>query len=386
MLQLSSPYVLKQDMFAAAAATGASEIRVDIALGQLNNPDTSAAMWRAVDDYVGLSQQYGIRVLADLSGSNDLRLETCQPGVDPRAGLCGVTNLAGYYDEVAALVENVRGTIDDFEIVNEPDMRQAFTGTPQQYAAMLATAYQAVHDNDPSGRVLLGGIGSIDDASWLASVFSTPGYDAAHQFDVANVHLRAPLDALAPTVLSWRMFFGSFGDINVPLWVTETGYPSNPLYQYDPAFKGSDDVSGENAQAAYLSQALPTLLYTGVGKVFVTERDNLTGQYASEGLIGGQVADANGAAPEPVLKPSYRVFRQLAHDGVGAPKQTSEPVPRLHRTQVQPTYGPPKATTPRLRATWATSAPAVSAAPDRPRHPARSPDRAGPRSRAPASP
>jgi hypothetical protein len=174
MLQLSSPYVLKQDMFAAAAATGASEIRVDIALGQLNNPDTSAAMWRAVDDYVGLSQQYGIRVLADLSGSNDLRLETCQPGVDPRAGLCGVTNLAGYYDEVAALVENVRGTIDDFEIVNEPDMRQAFTGTPQQYAAMLATAYQAVHDNDPSGRVLLGGIGSIDVRAGLRACSPLP--------------------------------------------------------------------------------------------------------------------------------------------------------------------------------------------------------------------
>ena len=47
-------------------------------------------MWRAVDDYVHLSQQYGIRVLADLSASNDPRLETCQPGADPRTGLCGV--------------------------------------------------------------------------------------------------------------------------------------------------------------------------------------------------------------------------------------------------------------------------------------------------------
>jgi hypothetical protein len=105
--------IVKHAMFADAAAAGASEIRVDISLGQLNDPFVSSAMWSAVDDDMHLSQQYGIRVLADLSGSNDPRLETCQPGVDPNAGLCGVTDLTDYYTEVSALVQHVRGTIDD---------------------------------------------------------------------------------------------------------------------------------------------------------------------------------------------------------------------------------------------------------------------------------
>src|SRR5579859_4518231 len=158
MLQLNSPYPFKQAMFAAAAAAGASEIRVDASLGALNNPWIQAEMWQGVDDYKQLSQQYSMPVLMDLNASNDQSLETCQPGADPSMGLCGVTDLSGYYDEVATLVRYTRGVIDDFEVVNEPDGSWAFTGTPQQYAGMLATAYQAIHDNDPAGRVVLGGI------------------------------------------------------------------------------------------------------------------------------------------------------------------------------------------------------------------------------------
>ena len=371
MLQLGSPYVLKQEMFAHAAAAGASEIRVDVSLGELSDPFVSSAMWSAADDYAHLSEQYGIRVLADLSALNDPQLQTCQPGADPRTGLCGVTNLPAYYAEVSALVQHVRGAIDDFEVVNEPDIGRAFTGTPQQYAGMLATAYQAVHDNDQAGRVLLGGIGSVTDANWVATVFVTPGFNAAHKFDIANVHLRGPLDGLPGDVLAWRRFFAFFGDAAVPLWVTETGYPSNPIYQYDPSFKGYDQTSGEDQQAAFLAKSLPALLFGGAAKVFVTERDNLTGQYASEGLIGGQVSDSDGASPNPVLKPAYHVFALLAHaTAAGIPPTASGEPAHLQPSGVGTTG----------RTTWATEEPG------RPRRRARWPVRAARRCRARASP
>src|SRR5579862_5906274 len=105
MLELNSPYAFKQDMFAAAAAAHASEIRVDVSLGALNNPWISQAMWQGVDDYMSLSRAYDMPVLMDLNGSNDGNLETCPAGASPSAGLCGIdpSNLAGYYNEVAAL-------------------------------------------------------------------------------------------------------------------------------------------------------------------------------------------------------------------------------------------------------------------------------------------
>ena len=322
MLQLNAPFAFKQAMFAAAATAGASEIRVDASLGALNNPWIESAMWQGLDDYMQLSREYALPVLLDLNASNDSSLETCQPGVAPSNGLCGIGDLTGYSNEVAAVVRHTRGVIDDFEIVNEPDGSWAFTGTPQQYAGMLATAYSAVHDNDPAGRVALGGIMSVNDMSWLATVFATPGYDAAHKFDIANVHLRDALVNLPGEVIAWRKFFTFFGAGNLPLWVTETGYPSDPAYQYDPGFRGTDAATGQAAQANYLAKSLPALLFAGAARVFVTERDNLTGQYASEGLLGGQVTDTQEVDPTVVPKPAYTVFAQLA---AGAPAAADAP-------------------------------------------------------------
>jgi hypothetical protein len=327
MLQVSSPHELKRQMFANAAASGASEIRLDASLGALNNPWISDAMWNGLDDYVSLSREYGIRVLLVLDSSNDPRLETCEPGVDPSTGQCGVTDLADYYTEIAALVQRVRGAIDDFEIVNEPDGQWTFTGTPAQYAGMLSTAYAAVHINDPSGRVVLGGIMTPADQSWLAASFTTPGFDAVHKFDVANVHLRAPLASLPGQLVGWRKFFTFFGDENVPLWVTETGYPSDPAYQYDPGFRGADGPSGQAAQAAFLSKSLPVLLFAGAAKVFVTERDNLSGQYASEGLLGGNVADEAQGTLAPIAKDAFYTFSSLAHSWSPPVARTVDPPP-----------------------------------------------------------
>jgi hypothetical protein len=99
------------------------------------------------------------------------------------------------------------------------------------------------------------------------------------------------------------------------------------------------------------------MLFAGAARVFATERDNLTGQYASEGLIGGQVSDTSGNSPVPVLKPAYHAFTLLAHATVESPAASGEPVPRPHRAHVRPAHGRPRDVTPRVRATWASVGP-----------------------------
>ena len=64
-----------------------------------------------------------------------------------------------------------------------------------------------------------------------------PGADAAHAFDVATVHERTRLDALAGDIGAWRGFFSGYG-FTGPLGVTEHGYPSDPAFQYDPGYAG----------------------------------------------------------------------------------------------------------------------------------------------------
>ncbi len=103
--------------------------------------------------------------------------------------------------------------------------------------------------------------------------------DAAHKFDVANVHLRGTVDAVVSRYLEFRSRLGGFG-FGGPLWVTEHGYPADPAFQADPAHRG-----GDASQAAYLTQSVLGLGEVGAEQVFVTLRDNLGGEYASEGLV-----------------------------------------------------------------------------------------------------
>ena len=133
-----------------------------------------------------------------------------------------------------------------------------------------------------------------------------PGADAAHAFDTANVHERGDLWSLAPDLAAWRRFLAADG-FTGPLWVTEHGYPSDPAYQYDPGYTG-----GEGAQATYLAASIPTLVDAGATEVFVTERDNLGGQFGAEGVLGGDVSDPPPADPEIVPKPSFAVVRTIA--------------------------------------------------------------------------
>ena len=207
---------------------------------------------------------------------------------------------------IGQIVAHADPVITDWEIWNEPDNGVFFTGTPAQYAGMLRAAHDAIKGVDPQAQVALGGISGVAGQGWLAQVFATPGDDAAHAFEIANVHERSWLDQIGADIGSWRKFFAGYG-FTGPLWVTEAGYPSDPGYQYDPSF-----TLGAQSQAMFLDASIPTMLSAGADEVFVTERDNLTGQFASEGLLGGDVADPPIADPQVVEKPSYAAVSALA--------------------------------------------------------------------------
>jgi hypothetical protein len=149
-------------------------------------------------------------------------------------------------------------------------------------------------------------------ARYLDRVFATPGVAAAAKFDVANVHIRARAADAGHQLALWRRYLERRG-FRGPIWVTEHGYPSDPRYQTDPAY-----AYGVEAQADYLTRSVPALLAAGAEKVFVTERDNLAGAYASEGLLGGNVLDPPRPDAAPVRKPAFYAIRALAAtDGFG---------------------------------------------------------------------
>jgi hypothetical protein len=255
-----TPPAMKERLFAESKAMGARFIRVDVELAGIfdagDDPD-----WDRLDEVVELSRRHRLPVLGIVMRPPG--------GTSPEE----FGRLAG---EVAS---HARDTIVRWEILNEPDGAWAFDGTPEDYARMLRAAYDAIGARVPEATVAMGGVMTPRDPTWIERVFAAPGADAAHAFDVANLHLRGNLAWLPAELASWRDLLRRHG-FHGPVWVTEHGYPADPAYQTDPGFLG-----GDPAQAAYLTESLLGLAEAGADEVFVTLRDNLDGRFASEGLV-----------------------------------------------------------------------------------------------------
>jgi hypothetical protein len=305
MLYLDHPYGAKQAMFRAAAAIGASEIRLDISVpGVFPVPD-SAPDWSGVDQYMSLARRYRLRVLADLLATPFYMIE-CPPGTPfDQTYRCPPRYPTQWGREAGLIAAHTRGVIDDFEIINEPDGPWAFLGTPKEYAQILGASYTAIHHANPNAKVALGGLMNIGQAgrAWIDTLFTSLGPEAAHKFDIANIHVRTRAAQAGPAVRAWSRYFHSRG-FKGPLWVTEAGYPADPTQQTDPTFQG-----GPLAQARYLSAAIPAMIHAGAAKVFITERDSLTGPYASEGVL--DTTDPLTNNPQYTRRPSFYTIQQL---------------------------------------------------------------------------
>jgi hypothetical protein len=307
MLYLSHPFGAKRAMFREAAAVGASTIRVDVELPAIFPAPPAAPDWTGVDQYMALARTYHLRVLADLTGT-PWYMADCPAGTPfDQTYLCPPFDARAWGQAAGAVAAHTRGVIDDFEIINEPDGGWAFRGTAQQYAGILSASYDAIHAADPRARVALGGLENVGSygVTWLNEVFATPGLDAAHTFDIANIHVRTAAAGAGPTVARWRRYFAAAGFFG-PMWVTETGYPANRAYQTDPGYQ-----NGPGSQAKWMTRVIGAMLGAGAAMVFVTERDTQTGRFASEGIL--QSTDPLTTNPRYKPRPSFYAVQALAH-------------------------------------------------------------------------
>ena len=338
MLYLTHPFSAKQAMFEEASAVGASTIRLDIELSGVFPDPNGPPDWTGVDQYMFLAELYHLRVLADLLAPPWYEVD-CPAGTAPSAtDTCQPRDPSQWGRQAGMIAAHTRGVINDFEIVNEPDGRWAFLGTPQQYAAMLQASYNHIHAANPDARVALGGLMNIGPAgrTWLNAVLAAPGADARHKFDIANIHVRVAPAETGPVVCTWRRYFAAKG-FTGPLWVTETGYPADASQQTDPGYQ-----DGPTSQARYLANAIPDMIRAGATEVFVTERDTLSGPYASEGFL--RTPDPLPAFPTYTRRPSFYTIQHLARKdwqtnrrGLTARRRAAPRMTGLTRTHGTPT-------------------------------------------------
>jgi hypothetical protein len=306
MLYLTSPPTFVDAMLDRSAALGLRRVRLDVALDLVARP-RGGRRWARLDRIATAARLRGQR-LTIVVRSPPETLRACPAGREVVAHTCPTSQPVAFALLVAEVAERHRDVVEAVEVVNEPDRRASYAGTPAQYAATLRAVDAELSARVPEVAVALGGVaGDSGSRTFLRAVFRALG--RARPWDVSNVHLRGRARDLPGALRSWRRFFADAGACQ-PVWVTETGYPSDRAHQHDPAHRG-----GEGAQARWLREALPGLVDAGAGRVFVTLRDNLEGAFASEGILGGTVADPVPARPVVRVKQGAGVVRELAQDG-----------------------------------------------------------------------
>jgi hypothetical protein len=300
-----TPPAFKERLFAESKAMGAQFIRVDVEMGPIFapfGPKAAQPDWSGLDEVMELSRRHHLPVLG-LIREVPGYLTSC-PERWPDSGRCPPTDPAQFGALAGEIAAHARGTIDDWEILNEPDGEWAFEGTAEDYARMLSAAYDRIKAKAPGATVVLGGIMRPQDQAWIERVFATPGADAAHSFDVANLHLRGGVADAARRVGEWRALLARHG-FSGPLWVTELGYPSDPALQDEPGY-----TTGEDGQAAFFTDSVLALAEAGAAQVFVSLRDSGDGVYASEGVA--HIDETPGYAVR--RKPAFEAMRRLSDD------------------------------------------------------------------------
>ena len=301
-----TPSAMKERIFSEASDLGAGYIRVDVELSSIfEKSDGSKAAtpnWSGLDEVMSLSKKYDLPVLAILLSPP--RFTSACPERWPDSGRCAAADTTEFGALAGQVAKHAEGAIGHWEVVNEPDGDWAFDGTAEEYARMLSAAFDAIRDKAPGDKVLLGGLMRPHEPGWLQRVFDTPGADAIHKFDIANVHLRGPVDAVVHRYGEFRSWLAARG-FTGPLWVTEHGYAADPAFQSDAAYRG-----GDAAQAAYLTQTLVGLGEVGAPQVFVTLHDGgLDGEYATEGLE--RIDETPGGDYPVTRRPSFDAVRRL---------------------------------------------------------------------------
>jgi hypothetical protein len=214
-----------------------------------------------LDRAISHARRRHIRILGILGGTPS-GMTDCPPGVSPEASWrCPAADPELYARHAVAIMEHAGAGVLAWEFWNEPDLAYMYLGTPEAYGRTLGAIHRHVAGRF---RITSGGVADLH----TGLPFLERAQQAGARFYIGNVHLRG--HRLRARVKQATRFFG-----DMPLWVTEHGFPSRP----SPA-----------AQVRHLARSIPALRLGGADQIFVTLRD--TGEFgpespfASEGILG----------------------------------------------------------------------------------------------------
>ena len=192
--------------------------------------------FRLLDQYVALAEAHNVELLLPLGLTPTWA--TTQPSGASAYHPTGTAAAPKYIEDwrhyVSTVGRRYKGRIRNYEVWNEPNLAEYWTGTVKELVNLAREATQILHDIDPSVTIVGPSATNRETGlSWLNEYFSAGG---GIYLDAIAHHLYvfpSPPEALTPFIGRVRQIMANHGVSDKPLWNSELGWALPKVFSSD---------------------------------------------------------------------------------------------------------------------------------------------------------
>jgi hypothetical protein len=235
----------------------------------------------ALDKYLDAAQHQDIDVILPLGLSP--AWESSRPDEKSAyapGNAANPANLDAWRNYVRIVATRYKGRISAYEIWNEPNLKQFYSGSIGEMLQLAAAAYHIIKEVDPQAEVCSPSFTNQDGVIWLDKYLAQGGGKYA---DVIGFHFYAnpdPPEKTLPLIQQVRSLLKKHNQAGKPLWNTETGWAiNNRLTTVQPApdlARFNSVVLSEEQASAYVARTYILNWAENVQRVYWYSWDNKT--------------------------------------------------------------------------------------------------------------
>jgi hypothetical protein len=228
-----------------------------------------------LDRDVDIAEQRKVGLLLTLGQSPPWA--SSRPGDPPSwrpGGPAPPTDEKDWQHYVRTVATRYRGRIHEYEVWNEPNLKQFYSGTREQLLLLAKDAYSIIHEVDPTAVVVSPSVTGAYDVGWFKHYLELGGGKYA---DVIGYHVytspNSPESAVE-TIREVRAAMLAHG-VDKPLWNTESGYIIQSDFERVTPPRGSLNRLLTHREAlAYVMRAYLLNWATGVSRLYWYDWDS----------------------------------------------------------------------------------------------------------------
>ena len=199
-------------------------------------PNKGEWHFEKLDTNVNLTEAHNVEILMTLGQSPtwaSARPAETFPKTYNTGSAAEPANIEDWKNYVRTVATRYKGRIRYYEIWNEPNLSNFYSGTVDQMVTLAREAYTILKEVDRTVKVVSPSVTGAFGIPWLEQYFIKGG---ANYTDIIGYHFYvfpAPPEAMVSVIKNVKQTMTKYGISNKPLWDTEAGWSKPKVFSSD---------------------------------------------------------------------------------------------------------------------------------------------------------